>query len=152
MERVLIRMRKKWRGRLKKSTRLFFLVMVAFRSDLGMEADREPLACKVLRKFLPKLASTLDPSIIATDLHSVDVIDDRVWEEARKDAYRANYDRCLNILEALIRNTRASSECFDKFCAILEDQEVTKALASQLREALKELEREDGKSVLANSE
>ena len=114
--------------------------------------EQEPLTCKVLRKFLPKLASTLDPSVIATELHSVDVVDGRVWEEARKEAHGANYDRCLNLLESLIRSTRAMPECFDKFCTILEDQEVTKPLAGQLREELKKMEREAIKGPLVNSE
>jgi hypothetical protein len=112
----------------------------------------EPLACKVLRKFIPRLAKTLDPSVIATELHSADIIDGRAWEEARKDAQGANYDRCLNLLETLIRSTRATPDCFDKFCAILEDQEVTKTLASQLRDELKKLEREAIKGPLVNSE
>ena len=115
-------------------------------------AMEEPSACKVLKKFLPRLASTLDPSVIATELHSIDVIDARAWEEARKDAQGANYDRCLNLLEALIRSTRATPECFDKFCNILEDQEVTKSLAGQLRDELKKLEREAIKGPLVNSE
>lgn len=114
--------------------------------------EREPLVCKVLRKFLPRLAHTLDPSIIATGLYSADIIDDRVWEDARKEAHGANYDRCLNLLEALIRSLRASPDCFDKFCAILEDQEVTKVLAAQLREELKKMEREATKGPLVNSE
>ena len=114
--------------------------------------EQEPLACKVLRKFLPRLANTLDPSVIATELHSVDVVDGRVWEEARKEAQGANYDRCLNLLEALIRSTRASFDCFEKFCTILEDQEVTKTLAGQLREELKKMEREAIKGPLVNSE
>ena len=114
--------------------------------------EPEPLYCKILKKYLPRLASTLDPSVIATELHSVDVIDDRVWEEARKEAHGANYDRCLNVLEALIRSTRAAPECFDKFCTILEDQEVTKSLAVQLREELKKVEKEVAKGPLENSE
>ena len=115
-------------------------------------AMEEPLACKVLRKFLPRLSKTLDPSVIATELHSADIVDSRVWEETRKDAQGANYDRCLNLLEALIRSTRATPACFEKFCAILEDQEVTKTVASQLREELKKLEGEAIKGPLVNSE
>lgn len=115
-------------------------------------AMEEPLACKVLRKFLPRLSKTLDPSVIATELYSADIVDSRVWEEARKDAQGANYDRCLNLLEALIRSTRATPACFDKFCTILEDQEVTKTVAGQLREDLKKLEREAIKGPLVNSE
>lgn len=113
--------------------------------------EQDPLACKVVRKFLPRLAHTLDPSVIATGLYSVDIIDGRAWEEARKEAQGANYDRCLNLLEALIRSTRASPACFEKFCTILEDQEVTKELATQLREELKKMERE-ATGPLANSE
>lgn len=102
----------------------------------------EPAACKVLRKYLSKLSKTLDPAVLATELHSVDIVDDRTWEEARKTSQGSNYDRCLGVLEALIRSARAKPDCFDKFCAIVEGEEVTKELAYQLREELKKVEKE----------
>lgn len=136
------RMRRYLARAAKKSRPAFPLLMM-----------EEPLACKVLRRFLPRLANTLDPSVIATELHSIDVIDGRVWEEAKKEAQGANYDRCLNLLEALIRSTRATPECFNKFCTVLDDQEVTKTLAGQLRDELKKVEREaTTKGSLVNSE
>ena len=97
----------------------------------------EPPACKVLKKYLPRLAKTLDPAVIATELHARDVLDDRTWEEARKTSQGANYDRCLNVLEMLIRNVRAKPECFDKLCSILEDHPTTEGLSTQLKEELK---------------
>ena len=101
-------------------------------------------ACKVLRKYLPKLAKTLDPAVLATELHSIDIVDDRTWEEARKTSQGSNYDRCLSVLEALIRSVRAKPDCFDKFCEILDDERVglTKDLACQLREEVKKVPKE----------
>lgn len=110
----------------------------------------EPAACKVLRKYLPKLSKILDPAVLATELHSADIVDDRTWEEARKTSQGSNYDRCLGVLEALIRSTRAKPGCFDKLCAILEGEEVTKELASQLREELKKVEEEGTQTQLGN--
>lgn len=105
-------------------------------------ADPEPAACKVLRKFLPRLAKTLDPSDIATNLYSLEIIDARIWEEARKSSQGANYDRCLTVLEALIRSVRAKPDCFDKFCSILEEEEVWKPLSTQLKEELEKVKEE----------
>lgn len=104
----------------------------------------EPAACKALQRCLTRLARTLDPAVLATELHSADIIDDRTWEEARKTSQGSNYDRCLNVLEALIRSVRAKTECFDKFCSILEDHEVTKSLATRLKEELKKEEETSG--------
>ena len=91
----------------------------------------------MLRRYLPRLAKTLDPAVIATELYSADVLDQRTWEEARKTSAGANYDRCLNVLEALIRSVRGKPECFDKFCSILKDQPTTEPLSTQLKEELK---------------
>lgn len=116
-----------------------------------MSESSEPVSCKVLRRYLPRLARTLDPAVVATELHSADVIDDRTWEEARKSSQGANYDRCLNVLEALIRSVRAKPECFDNFCSILEDHPTTESLSAQLKEELKK-EKADKQTTTANGE
>lgn len=89
------------------------------------------LSSKVLQKYLHKLASTLDPVVISTALYAEELIDERVWEQAQSEG--ASYDRCLKILGALARQVKASPSNFDKFCSILEDQDMTKDLGRELK-------------------
>ncbi len=87
----------------------------------------------VLRKNLPKLCKSLDPVVIATALFAKELIDERAWEDARKDSKESNYDRCLKLLEKLMRNMKIRPSAFEEFCGILSEEEVTKDLARQLR-------------------
>lgn len=86
---------------------------------------------KVLQKYLHKLASTLDPVVISTALYAEELIDERVWEQAQSEG--ASYDRCLKVLGALVRQVKASPSNFDKFCSILEDQDMTRDLGRELK-------------------
>ena len=86
---------------------------------------------KVLQKYLHKLANTLDPVVISTALYAEELISERVWEQAQLEG--ASYDRCLKVLGALVRQVKASPASFDKFCSILEDQDVTRDLGRELK-------------------
>ena len=86
---------------------------------------------KVLQKYLHKLANTLDPVVISTALYAEELISERVWEQAQLEG--ASYDRCLKVLGALVRQVKASPAYFDKFCSILEDQDVTRDLGRELK-------------------
>lgn len=85
----------------------------------------------VLRRKLHRLSSCLDPVVLSTGLYSKEIIDSRTWEEARQNI--PSYDRCLKLLEILLRKLKASPLVFEDFCAILEEEPVTANIANELR-------------------
>lgn len=96
-------------------------------------ASQEPTESKVLQRNAHKLASSLDPVVLSTLLYSAEIINDRVWEDTRNDLKAPNYDRCLELLGVVIRCTKAKPSSFEVLCEALEQQEITKDLATQLR-------------------
>lgn len=88
---------------------------------------------RILQRRLDKLARTLSPVVMATALLAEEIIDQRTWEEARKEG-RPQYDRTLDLMEVLMRAVQARpSAVFSQFCTILEREPVTAGLAAELR-------------------
>ncbi len=85
----------------------------------------------VLQKELHKLCSCLDPVVLSTALFAKEIIDDRTWEEARQNG--PIYDRCLKLMETVLRKTKACPAVFDDFCNILEDETITENIGAELR-------------------
>lgn len=96
-------------------------------------SDQESDESKVLRKHTDKLANSLDPVRISSILFSRGVIEEPVWEFARQDLKGSNYERCTKLLGHLIRATKLKPSDFEVFCETLEQQEVTKEVAANLR-------------------
>lgn len=87
---------------------------------------------RTLQRKLDRLARTLDPKVVSTSLFSKELVDQRAWEEARKDG--PHYDRSLSLLEEVLRAIKADSQVFYHFCETLEEEKVTEGLAAELRE------------------
>jgi hypothetical protein len=87
---------------------------------------------RCLQRKLDRLARSLHPVTVSTALLAEDIIEQRVWEEARKEGL-PHYDRCLNVLEAVMRCLGARPSVFEQFCKILEQETVTENLAAELR-------------------
>ncbi len=87
---------------------------------------------RCLHKKLDKLARALHPVTVSTALLAEEIIDQRTWEEARKEGL-PHYDRCLNLLEAVLRCVEARPEVYEQFCKVLEQETVTTSLAGELR-------------------
>lgn len=88
---------------------------------------------RVLQRKLDKLARSLSPVVVATALLAEEVIEQRTWEEARKEG-RSQYDRTLDLMEVVMRAVQARpSVVFGQFCAILERETVTAGIAAELR-------------------
>ena len=85
----------------------------------------------VLRRKLHRLSNCLDPVVLSTALYAEEIIDDRTWEEARHAS--PTYDRCLKLLEIVLRKVKASPSVFEKFCNILEEEPITANIATELR-------------------
>ena len=100
---------------------------------LAKMASQDSAESKVLQRHVHKLAKSLDPVVLSTILYAAEIIDDRIWEDSRLEIKAPNYDRCLKLLGAVIRCTKAKPSTFQVFCEALEQQEVTKDLAAQLR-------------------
>lgn len=92
----------------------------------------DSIVCKAVQRYLHELARAIDPVAISTELYSKEVIDERTWEDARKDKNGPNYDRNLDLLGALLRAMRASPSNFEKFCYILKHESTTESLATKL--------------------
>lgn len=84
-----------------------------------------------LQRKLHRLSSCLDPVVLSTALFADEIIDDRAWEEGRLAS--PNYDRCLKLLEVLLRKVKANPFIFERFCTILEEDSITQDLATELR-------------------
>ena len=87
---------------------------------------------RCLQRKLDKLARSIHPVTVSTALLAEEIIEQRVWEEARREGL-PHYDRCLNVLEAVMRSVGAQPSVFEQFCRILEQETVTKGLAAELR-------------------
>ena len=87
---------------------------------------------RVLQKKLDKLARSLSPVVVATALLAEEVIEQRTWEEARKEG-RPQYDRTLDLMEVVLRAVQARPSVFSQFCTILEHETVTAGIAEELR-------------------
>lgn len=96
-------------------------------------ASHDTAESRVLQRHVHKLANSLDPVVLSTILYAAEIIDDRVWEDSRLETKAPNYDRCLKLLGAVLRSTKAKPSSFQVLCEALEQQEVTKDLAAQLR-------------------
>ena len=81
-----------------------------------------------------KLSRSIDPVTVSSELFSKDIIDQRSWEEARKEG-KPHYDRSLKLLEEVLRKIQARPQIFQQFCEILEQETVTEELAAKLRGA-----------------
>ena len=92
----------------------------------------DPLPCRALKHLLPRLAKTIDPSVVSTELLAEEIITDSTWEEAKKETSGPNYDRNLKLLEHLQRAVRAKPDAFQTFCSILRKETVTEGLADEL--------------------
>lgn len=89
-------------------------------------------AVRCLQRKLDKLARSLHPVTISTALLAEEIIEQRAWEEARREGL-PHYDRCLNLLEVLMRCVGARPAVYEQFCKILEQETVTTGLAAELR-------------------
>ena len=96
------------------------------------DATREPIVCRALQRYIHELATTIDPVSISTELYSREIIDERTWENARKEKNGSNYDRILVVLGALLRAMRASPSYFEQFCDVLRQDVITFSLATKL--------------------
>lgn len=85
-----------------------------------------------LRRNMDKLSRAIDPVTVSTVLFSWEVVDRRMWEEARKES-KPEYDRSLSLLGEVLRCTQARPQVFQQLCQVLEQETVTEPLAAQLR-------------------
>ena len=79
-----------------------------------------------------RLAHSLNPVAVATALLSEEVIERRVWEEARREGV-SHYDRNLSLLGEVMRCVEARPAVFHQFCSVLEQETVTEELAKELK-------------------
>ena len=84
-----------------------------------------------LQKELHKLCSCLDPVVLSTALFAKEIIDDRAWEEARQNG--PIYDRCLKLMETVLRKTKACPAVFHDFCSLLEEETITENVGAELK-------------------
>lgn len=85
-----------------------------------------------LQRNIERLSRTIDPVTVSTALFARELIDQRIWEEARKEG-KPHFDRSLNLLGEVLRSTQAHPQTFQQFCEILEQEKVTEALAAELK-------------------
>lgn len=83
------------------------------------------------------MSRTIDPVVVSTALFAAEIIDHRSWEEARREGL-PHYDRCLNLMGAVMRSTEGKQAVFEEFCEILEAESITAGLARELRGKTKE--------------
>ena len=91
-----------------------------------------PTVVRCLQKNLDRLSRTIDPVVVSTSLFAAEIIDQRSWEEARREGV-PQYDRCLNLLGAVMRSAEAKKDVFEEFCDILDRETATAGLARELR-------------------
>ena len=94
-------------------------------------AHHSGTGAKILQKFLDRLACSMDPIPVSTRLCGKEVITPETWEQARGQG--SSYERNLKLLEAVMRGVRADEKYFDKFCSVLEEEEVTTGIAREIR-------------------
>lgn len=93
---------------------------------------RDMAEASTLRKKLHHLCNCLDPVVLSTALYGAEIVDSRIWEEAR-EAGCPSYDRCLKIMQVVLRKTKACPSVFDDFCKILEEDSITEKTGTDLR-------------------
>ena len=89
-------------------------------------------AVRCLQKNLDRLSRSMDPVVVSKALFAAEIVDKRTWEEARRESV-PHYDRCLKLLEVVMRSAEAKQEVFEEFCEILDRESTTAGLARDLK-------------------